>query len=318
MTFRMTGKLKIRLDDFVSRHAFTGKGPLCVALVVTDYARSKGLPLSADDLVTQGSRGGGQVRGLGKTKVQSILQRHEILRVLAAEGGRTSRGSLNNMRAYVNFLNGLESDNSADLIAIEAYWIDRVRAFFAAKPFRIKLDASRGLRHLVRDILDQANLRQKDLPGVHYVGAVLQHLVGAKLDCALGAGVCNHNSFSTADAPRDRIGDFSVGEVSIHVTTAPGEAVIERCRENLNDGYMPVIITLQRGVIVAAGLAENRGLEERIDIFEIEQFIASNLYEAGEFRAKGWKDAINCLIDDYNAIIESVETDPSLRIEIRK
>lgn len=318
MTFRMPGKFKIRLGDFVSRHEFTEKGPLCVALAVTDYARSKGLPLSADDLVTQGSRGGGQVRGLGKTKVQSILQRHEILRVLADEGGRTSRGSLNNMRTYVNFLNGLETDNSADLIAIEAYWIDRVRAFFAAKPFNIKLDDSRGLRHLVRDILDQANFRQKDSPGVHYVGAVLQHPVGAKLDCALGAGVCSHNSFSTADAPRDRVGDFSVGEVSIHVTTTPGEAVIERCRENLHDGYKPVIITLQRGVIVATGLAENRGLEERIDIFEIEQFIASNLYESGEFRAKGWKDAINCLIDDYNAIVESVETDPSLRIEIRK
>ena len=58
----------------------------------------KGLPLDPKLLVTQG---GGQVLGLGRASVQSVLKRHGIERVLAAEGGRTSRGSLNNMRQYV-------------------------------------------------------------------------------------------------------------------------------------------------------------------------------------------------------------------------
>ena len=115
--------------------------------------------------------------------------------MLAAEGGRTSRGSLGNMREYVAFLNDLHERGTADIDAIEAYWIDCVRAFFAAKPFTIKLDASRGLRHVVRDILEQALERQKDAPGMNYAGAVLQHLVGAKLDCALGIGKLKHHSF---------------------------------------------------------------------------------------------------------------------------
>ena len=38
------------------------------------------------------TEGGGQVFGLGKSAVQSILHRHDITRVLASEGGRTSRG----------------------------------------------------------------------------------------------------------------------------------------------------------------------------------------------------------------------------------
>jgi hypothetical protein len=205
-----------------------------------------------------------------------------------------------------------------DLDRIEAHWIEGVYAFFAGKPFTIKLDASRSLRHVVRDILEQAVERQKGAPGMYYAGAVLQHLVGAKLDCALGQGKFEHNSFSTADAPGQRAGDFFVGDVAIHVTTSPGEAVIERCRENLNDGYKPVLVTMQRGMTVAEGLADNKGLADRIDIFEIEQFVALNLYELGEFAADGRRVAVTDVVNRYNEIVEDVETDPSLKIETRQ
>lgn len=54
---------------------------------VTQHAR-KGLPLNPDELLTEA---GGQVLGLGRGAVQAVLNRHGITRVLAAEGGRTSR-----------------------------------------------------------------------------------------------------------------------------------------------------------------------------------------------------------------------------------
>lgn len=296
-------------------YAFRGKGPLSVALVVTQHARKMGLPLDPERLVTEG---GGQVLGLGKGAVQAILKRHGIARVLASEGGRTSRGSLNNMREYVAFLNALKEKGKIDLDAVEAFWIERVHEFFAGKPFKIKLDASRSLRTVVRDVLGQAVERQKTSPGVYYAGAVLQHLVGAKLDCALGKGKFEHNSFSTADAPGGRAGDFFIGDVVLHVTTSPGEAVIEKCRDNLNDGYRPMLVTLQHGLTVGEGLAANVGLGDRIDIFEIEQFVALNLYELGKFGADGRKTAVTDLVDRYNEIVEEFETDPSLKIEFRK
>ena len=302
------------LAAFTIEKSFRGKGPISVALVVTQHARTMGLPLNPDTLITEG---GGQVFGLGKGAVQSILKRHGIDRVLAAEGGRTSRGSLNNMREYVSFLNGLAQKKKVDLDAVEAFWIDRVHEFFAGKPFKIKLDASRSLRMVVRDVIGQAEERQKTMHGVHYAGAVLQHLVGAKLDCALGKGHLQHNSFSTADAPRERAGDFFLGDVAIHVTTSPGEAVIGRCRENLNDGHRPILVTIQRGLSVAEGLAANVGLADRIDIFEIEQFVALNLYELAKFAAEGRKTAVTDLVSRYNEIVEEFETDPSLKIELR-
>ena len=44
---------------------------------------------------------------------------------------------------------------------------------------------------------------------------------------------------------------------------------------------------------VAHGLAGNKGVEERIDLFEIEQFVALNLYELGQFKGFGRRTALN-------------------------
>jgi Domain of unknown function (DUF4928) len=310
----MTGDLTFTLQEFTKDRKFNRKGPLSVALVVTQQARNMGLPLDPEKLLTEG---GGQVLGLGKSAVQAILHRHGIERVLAAEGGRTSRGSISNMREYVTLLNRIHGDGHADLQAIEAFWVAHVQEFFAAKPFRVRLDASSSLRLVVRDILEQAEERQKAALGVWYVGAVMQHMVGAKLDCALGPGKFQHNSFTTSDEQSGRKGDFFVGDVAIHVTTSPGEAAIQRCSDNLNDGHRPILVTRQRGLTVAEALAENVGLGDRIDIFEIEQFIALNLYEMGKFVMEGRRAVLKDFVTRYNEIIDEVETDPSLRIELR-
>jgi Domain of unknown function (DUF4928) len=307
--------LQEQLTRFTKEKRFLGKGPLCVALVVTQHAKAMGLPLDPARLLTEG---GGQVLGLGKSAVQGILARHGISKVLAAEGGRTSRGSIGNMREYAAFLSNLFFiDSHLNLEAVEKFWIARVNDFFSAKPFKFHLDGSKGLRSVVRHVLQQAEERQKNTPGMQYTGAVLQHLVGATLDCALGQGHFEHNSFSTSDSQSGRAGDFFIGDVAIHVTTSPGEAVVERCRENLNDGHRPVLVTLQRGLTVAEALADNAGIGDRVDVFEIEQFTALNLYELGQFNASGRQVAVREVVERYNQIVDEFETDPSLKIELK-
>src|SRR6516162_8124280 len=118
----MTGDVTAALQAFTTDRKFNRKGPLSVALVVTERARNTGLPLDPEKLLTEG---GGQVLGLGKSAVQSILRRHGIERVLAAEGGRTSRNSLGNMREYVALLNRDYDEGTADLDAIEGFWVAR-------------------------------------------------------------------------------------------------------------------------------------------------------------------------------------------------
>lgn len=305
-------KLERKLTDFAASNSMSGKGGLCVALVVTRHARATGLPLIADDLLTEG---GGQVAGLGKGAVQAILRSHGIRRVLAEEGGRTSRGSVGNMRNYVDFLNVLHRKGLADTESIEDWWIDRVRAYFAAKPFVLRLDASRSLRSSIRDLLHQAQKRQADSPGTMFAGTVLQHLVGAKLALLLGREL-EHHGASVADDASGRQADFLIEDVAIHVTTAPSEAVLRKCMKNLDAGLRPMLITLQRGVLVAEELASQVGIADRLDVFEGEQFLAGNVYELGKFADMGRRATARQIVDRYNGIVDACETDPSLRIEV--
>jgi len=77
----------------------------------------------------------------------------------------------------------------------------------------------------------------------------------------------------------------------------------------------PVIITTNRGALIAEGLAEQADMADRIDVFEAEQFLAGNLYEIGKFAQAGRRTTAEQLIAKYNAIVDECETDPSLRID---
>jgi Domain of unknown function (DUF4928) len=135
--------LRNALNAFVAEKRFHTKGSLSVALVVTEHARKRGLPLSSEQLKTAK---GGQVLGLGQSAVQAILKRHNIERLLAKEAGRTSRGSIKNMEDYVTLLNGLYQRHLCDIDAIEDFWICEVRKYFMSKPLKVKLDVSKNLR----------------------------------------------------------------------------------------------------------------------------------------------------------------------------
>jgi len=304
-------RLQGRLRDFAQRNKFRGKGALCVALVITDRAKS-GLPLDPEKLVTPGV---GQVAGLGKTQVQKILARHGIERVLAEEGGRTSRGSLGNMHAYVRFLNELPA--AADLEEIEAFWIERVREFFAGKPFKFRIHAALSVRAAVKDILTQARSRQEEVPGSRYEGAMLQHLIGAKLEWVM-PGAVEHHSTSEADEADGRGGDFLAGDVAIHATTHPSEALIRKCVRNIEGGLRPLIITLPTKAAVAEGLADAEGIADRLEVLDIEQFLSANLHERALFQSEGRKARTEELITIYNRLVDTHETDPSLKIEIAR
>ena len=299
------------LRDFAVQHGINSKGALCLPLVVTDHARTFGLPLDPARLRTDKE---GQVLGLGRGKVQQILGRHGITRVLAEEGGRTSRGSMGKMSAYVAFLNARSAAEDLDLDAVEDFWIDRVRAFFAAKPFVIRVDPTLSVRSAFRHLFAQAEVRQREMQGTMVVGTIMQHLVGAKLE-GVFPGAFAHNSSSTKDEGQQRPGDFSIGDLAIHVSTAPGEALIRKCQDNLAAGQRPIIVTAGRGVGLATGLAENAGIGERLDVFDVEQWLAADILDRAGDRPAGRAQALERLLERYNAIVDSVETDPSLRIE---
>lgn len=298
------------LVEFAKANRFAGKGPLSVALFITQKARA-GLPLNPEKLLAK-SRG--QIEGLGPSAVQAILSRHGIERVLSKEAGRTSRGSIAKMLDYTKFLNSYKGDIDLDLV--ELFWIGRVREFFAGKPFKLRVDGALSIRAAIRDVLQQAKLRQTEIVGSRFEGTMLQHLVGAKLDLVLQVGKIQHHSVSEADQADDRAGDFIVGDVAIHVTTNASESLLQKCVANLGAGLHPLIVTLPAKASVADSMAETAGVQDRIDILDIEQFLAANLHERALFNSKSRKPKMLELIEHYNALIDEFEADPSLRIEV--
>ena len=302
------------LSKFAKKEAFKGKGALSVALVITEQAKKRSFPLDENDFLAEK---GTQVSGLGGPPVAAILKRHGIQRVLAAEGGRTSRGSVNNMRAYVAFLNTQAKATSFDLKIAERFWIERVKDFFAGKPFTLRIDAQFSLRAVVKNLMEQAETRQKQGSGTRFMGTVMQHLVGAKLEVFMGpdAGLVHHNS-NQSDQKPGRTGDFDIGDVSIHVSTAPTESLIKKCSANIAAGRKPMIITGRKGLLLAEGLAENAGISAFVDMIEFEQFIATNVHELGKFKSSLRRIKLDEIVAKYNEIVAEHETDPSLCIEI--
>lgn len=302
------------LQQFDDQYIGLSKGSLSLALILTRNARQHSFPLDRSDFVTAK---GGQVAGLGGPAVKKILASHGIERILSTEGGRTSRGNMDRMSAYIELLNRLHQDGTLDLDDVEKYWVERTQAYFDALPFTFKLDPSKSLRACVRDLLAQAAERQREVRGTMYAGAVMQHLVGAKLDY-LTHGALEQHGFSVADAPSNRAGDFLLGDVAIHVTTAPGEALLRKCGNNLQGGLRPLIVTTEDGLGGAKALAKQAGIEDRLDVIEIEQFIATNVYEWSAFQREARPTAVADIINRYNAIIAKCESDPSLRIEFEE
>jgi len=155
---------------------------------------------------------------------------------------------------------------------------------------------------------------------VHFLGgtsgAMLQHLVGAKLDVVLGKGMVQHYGSSVADLPTERKADFQIEAVAIHVTTNPSEALIGKCAANLQDGLKPVVITNEDGVSGAAYLLRNAKLLDRVDVLDIGQFLTANIYERSLFKSENCRVTLSGLLQRYNEIVGGCETDPSLRINL--
>jgi hypothetical protein len=192
---------------------------------------------------------------------------------------------------------------------------DTIYEYFRNQPFTLMADPSKTIGASLDELFEQARKRQKQNPGTQYLGAILQHLVAAKLSLILPAGKFEIHGASVADSPTERSGDFVINNTIIHCTTAPGEPLIRKCKINIRSGCLPVIITIFDRVKTALDLAADADLNGRIEVWDIQQFLATNINEHSLFDNTARNTTLADIIERYNAIIDDKETDPSLRIE---
>lgn len=305
-------QLWARLREFQIANRVTSKGALSVVVQLTDsFAQTPG-PWSSSDFVT-GKKG--QVAKLGGGRLRRILAAHGIERRLSTEAGRTSRGSLDLMPKYVDFANELADSGIFDVHSVQEFWIGAVKDYFNNQPFMLAADSGRTLTAHFDDLFEHVRQRQAETPGAQHLGTVLQHLVGGKLRVLLKDGALSSHGASVADAPTDRGGDFIVNDVIIHCTTAPGEPLIAKCAQNLASGARPVIITLFERVRTALDLAADAGLAGRVEVWNVQQFLTTNVHEWSGFDKGAQSEKLTEIIDAYNELVD-VENDPSLRIAL--
>ena len=301
-----------QLEQFLEENKAATKGPLSLLIQLTRMIRTKKFPLNYDDFITENK---GQVAGLGGGNLKKILNEHGITQTLAAEGGRTSRGNMGLMGKYIDFLNTWNNDGTLNFDLIENFWAEQVREYFRNQPFILSADTSRTIGTSLDELFDQARKRQKQNQGTQYLGSMFQHLIAAKLKIILPPKFFDIYGAAVADSPTARSGDFIIHKTIIHCTTAPNEPLIAKCKTNLKNGYYPVIITIFDRVKTALDLISDADISGRIEVWDIQQFLSTNINEHCQFDEQKRSVKLADIIEMYNSIIDGKETDPSLKIE---
>lgn len=286
---------------------------LTTGLVVSRMIRD-GLPITSDRLV---SRNKSQVRGMSGKSVAGILSDHGENRVFTREGGRTSRGTLPKAQELANVINSLSESDIAGAApeevsyVLEGFFTEKTRRdFFDKQRIKVDIDPQKPVAQVINDILSAASERS-DKP----TGAVLQHLVGAKLELRFPDVEIGRDQASAADVQTNRAGDFQVGTTAFHVTVSPMEKLMDRCRDNLRHGLRPVVLVPVGRVSAASQITEIADLHDRVSVVEGESFIGTNIEEIASYEGDRIRESLARLIRRYNQRIEAVEVDQSLRID---
>lgn len=282
--------------------------------LIVSRMMADGMPITDDRLYSDGKS---QVRGLSGPAIAKILEQHGETRIFTREGGRTSRGTVFLAAAIRDVLNDTQvsGNDSVDIVdassQLEAFFTKCVRLdYFDKQRITVDIDHTKPLSSVVSDIL-KAAAERSDKP----TGAVLQHLVGAKLQLRFPEEKIGSDRANAADMHTDREGDFQIGTTAFHVTTAPMEKLISRCVENKRAGYRPVILTLESKVQAARQMADNVGMSEQIYVQSAESFIGTNIEEISKYDGDRIRKGLAKLIRTYNNRIEQIEIDKSLMID---
>jgi Domain of unknown function (DUF4928) len=192
---------------------------------------------------------------------------------------------------------------------LQGWLAEKAKEYFNRQTIAVEINLERPGCLIVGDILAVANVRKQ-------AGQVAQHLVGAKLALRYPKRIIENHSFTTADAPTGRGGDFLISDTIFHITMVPMPPVIEKCGVNVRNGYRSILLVPKSKTLAAREMAETAELHDKIGIFSIESFVGQNIEEISEFSKSKLASEFRALLEKYNERVAAVETDRSLLIDI--
>ncbi len=291
-----------------TRHGKIARNTVAIGIVVLDHLL-RTCPVLREEAISQGGEVSGARSGLGK-----ILESYNIPESYLKEV-TTRQGHQDGQRLFEQFewgsmFVGVSDDEKAEIIMSLVIRLQNLASeWFKRQNLKLDLDRRQAPTTWINIMVENAKGRSG--------GVVEQHLVGAKLERRFkGMDVPNHPAHA-GDKQTDRGGDFSISKLVYHVTSSPSRDVLRKCVNNVRVGLHPILLVPREQENKARILAQDEGADKEMTIVSIEDFIALNIIELATEENKDFFSVLNEIVEIYNRRLSEVETDLSLRIEVR-
>lgn len=291
-----------------TRNNKISRNTVAMGIVVFDHLK-KNVPVSRDEVISQGGEVSGARSGLGR-----ILEFYGIpnsyLKEITTRQGHQDGQRLFEMFEWGNkFARLTEQERSAILLDLIDTLRNLANDWLKRQNLKLDLDRRQDPATWVNVIVENAKGRSG--------GIVEQQLVGAKLARRFqDVDIPNHPAHA-ADKQTERMGDFTISNLVYHVTAAPSRNVLQKCTDNLKVGLHPILLIPREQENKARVLAQDEGIDQQLTIVSIESFIALNIIELATEESKDFFSVLKEIVEIYNARLSAVETDLSLQIEVR-
>jgi hypothetical protein len=290
-----------------TRSGKISRNTVAVGIVLLDKLRQK-CPLSKDETFSPG----GELKG-ARSGLPTIMMKYGLPRKYLKEA--TTRQAHQDGKLLIEHLKygkALPKDakrREEELLEGIALLSAEAQRWLAREPIKVSCNRQLSPTAWIESILQKGRGKSG--------GKVEQHLVGAKLkERHPKLNVPNYPGHA-ADLQTKRTGDFTLESVSYHVTATDGKEAILRCKDNIESGVHPVLLVPRQYLDKAQWRAKDEGIFERTSILAIEDFITQNIIELSTERGQDFFKTLQAIIAEYNRRLEEVETDMSLKIEIR-
>lgn len=317
MSYTTVDQLKERSQQILqawltscTRSGRLSRNTIAVGIVVLHHLMDN-CPISRDEVISPGGEIVGSRSRLHETlQIYGISQPQRYLKEVTTRQAHPDGKRLFEKFEYGRiFISLTAQERKQLLLQLIGVLKDKVDEWFRRQNMKISFEREHSPIEWIRKILEEA----KGKSG----GVVEQHLIGAKLERRhADVEVANFPSHA-ADVQTGRSGDFTIGDTVYHVTAAPGPNVIQKCSENMNSGLHPILLVPSAYVGKAVSFAEYEGIEKRLSVIAIEDFVALNIIEMATGKRAAFINILQEIINVYNERLEEVETDMSLKIEIQ-
>lgn len=298
------------LQNHLSYNSSPARGTVSAALVILENI-SKELPNSWADLL---SNKGGQIKGCSGRRVQKIIGRFGSHRKMyCKEGGRSNRGQRpageRLFGALAVHLQSLSDQERTQVCReLQRFIYNRyILPWYKRQGLAVELRPASRASHWIAQILHAATEEGA-------AGIVAQHLIGAALALDFPNEFVPAHPVSAADASTAREGDFEINDAVFHVTVTPQESHLSKCKDNLECGLRPVILTFEDSIHAARRFARAKEIESNVEVYSIEQFVSHVIEERAKYESAQRLQRLSDLINEYNRRIDAAESNPGLRL----